>query len=177
MRRLRRMRLDFAATDSGASWSGILALLLGVAMAVQMIIHYQELLDRAARLEAQLGTLSAPRRAGDAGAREARKQGEAIARANEVAHGLARRWDRVFLAIESASAPDVALLAIEPDPRKGLVRLTAEAKGKNAMLDYVDRLQAAQPLQRVMLEQHEVLAEVPEKPVRFVVSAAWVAVP
>jgi hypothetical protein len=177
MSRLRRMELDFAATDSGASWSGLLALLLGVALAGQMIVHYQALLARAARLEAVLGTLSAPRRAADAGVRDARKQGEAIVRANEVAHELARRWDRAFLAIESASAPDVALLAIEPDPRKGLIRVTAEAKGKNAMLDYVSRLQAAQPLQRVMLEQHEVLFQMPEKPVRFVVLAAWVALP
>jgi hypothetical protein len=83
----------------------------------------------------------------------------------------------VFLALESAKAPDVALLAIEPDPRKGVLRVTAEAKGKNAMLDYVDRLQAAQSLQRVMLESHEVLSQVPEKPVRFVVTASWVATP
>lgn len=176
MRRPRSMKLDFAATDSGASWSGVLALLLGAAVAGLLIVHYQELLGRAALLEAQLGAPSVSRRAGDPG-RDARKQGDAIARANEVAHGLARRWDRVFLAIESASAPDVALLAIEPDPRKGLIRVTAEAKEKGAMLDYVDRLQAAQPLQRVMLEQHEVLSEVPERPVRFVVSAAWVAAP
>jgi hypothetical protein len=169
------MELDFAATDGGVSSSGLVALVFGVALAAQTVLHHQETLEHVARLQAELGAASAPRRAGDA--RETRRQGEAIVRANEVAHELARRWDRVFLAIESASARDVALLAIEPDPRKGLVRVTAEAKGKNAMLDYVARLQAAQPLQRVMLEQHEVLSQVPEKPVRFVVSAAWVALP
>ena len=94
-------------------------------------------------------------------------------RGNEVAHELSRRWDRIFLALESAKAPNVALLAIEPDPRKGLLKLTAEAKGKNAMLDYVDRLQTAQPLERVMLESHEVQAQAPEKPVRFIVTATW----
>ena len=55
--------------------------------------------------------------------------------------------------------------------------MTAEAKGKNAMLDYINRLQAAQSLQRVMLESHEVMSQVPEKPVRFVVTASWVATP
>lgn len=172
-----RMHLDFAATDSGASWSGVFMLLLGLAVAGFIIADYQHLLERAARLEAELGRLSAPRRTADAATRDARKHGEAIVRGNEVAQELARRWDRVFLAIESASARDVALLAIEPDPRKGLVRVTAEAKGKNAMLDYVDRLQAAQPLRRVMLEQHEVQSQVAEKPVRFIVVAAWGAVP
>lgn len=176
MKRLAPMRLDFAATESGASWSGLLVLVLGLAAAGLIVGDYQRLLASAERIEAELGRLSAPRRSGEP-ARDARKQGEAVARSNEVAHELSRRWDRVFLALESAKAPDVALLAIEPDPRKGVLRVTAEAKGKNAMLDYVGRLQAAQSLQRVMLESHEVLSQVPEKPVRFVVTASWVATP
>lgn len=175
MKRLAPMRLDFAATESGASWSGLLALVLGLAAAGLIVGDYQRLLASADRIEAELGRLSAPRRSEPA--RDARKQGEAVARSNEVAHELSRRWDRVFLALESAKAPDVALLAIEPDPRKGVLRVSAEAKGKNAMLDYVNRLQAAQSLQRVMLESHEVLSQVPEKPVRFVVTASWVATP
>jgi len=170
------MRLDFAATESGASWSGLLMLVLGLAAAGLIVGDYQRLLASAERIEAELGRLSAPRRGAEP-ARDARKQGEAVARSNEVAHELSRRWDRVFLALESAKAPDVALLAIEPDPRKGVLRVTAEAQGKNAMLDYVGRLQAAQSLQRVMLESHEVLSQVPEKPVRFVVTASWVATP
>jgi hypothetical protein len=176
VKRLAPMRLDFAATESGASWSGLLVLVLGLAAAGLIVGDYQRLLASAERIEAELGRLSAPRRGGEP-ARDARKQGEAVARSNEVAHELSRRWDRVFLALESAKAPDVALLAIEPDPRKGVLRVTAEAKGKNAMLDYVNRLQAAQSLQRVMLESHEVLSQVPEKPVRFVVTASWVPTP
>lgn len=175
MKRLAPMRLDFAATESGASWSGLLMLMLGLAAAGLIVGDYQQLLASAERIEAELGRLSTPRRSAEP--RDARKQGEAVARSNEVAHELSRRWDRVFLALESAKAPDVALLAIEPDPRKGVLRVTAEAKSKNAMLDYVDRLQAAEPLQRVMLESHEVLSQVPEKPVRFVVTASWVATP
>lgn len=176
MKRLAPMRLDFAATESGASWSGLLMLVLGLAAAGVIVGDYQRLLASAERIEAELGRLNAPRRGAEP-ARDARKQGEAVARSNEVARELSRRWDRVFLALESAKAPDVALLAIEPDPRKGVLRVTAEAKGKNAMLDYVDRLQAAQSLQRVMLDSHEVLSQVPEKPVRFVVTASWAATP
>jgi hypothetical protein len=177
MSRLKRMQLDFTATDSGASWSGILALVAGVAAAGFIVADYQNLLARTARLEAELGRIQTPRRAAEGAARDARKHGEAVVRGNEVAHELSRRWDRVFLALESARAPDVALLAIEPDPRKGVLKITAEAKAKNAMLDYVDRLQAAHPLQRVMLESHEVQLQVAEKPVRFIVTAAWKSAP
>lgn len=174
---MRRLKLDFAARESGASWSGIVALLLGVAACGLTVALLQQELDRAARLEAELGALGALRRADEGGARGARKQGDTVVRANAVAYELARRWDRVFLAIESANAPDVALLAIEPDARKGMVRITAEAKGKSEMLDYVERLQAAQPLQRVMLDQHEIMVQAAEKPVRFIVSADWAALP
>jgi hypothetical protein len=173
---LRPLKLDFAARENGASWSGVAALLLGAAACAATIALFQQELDRAARLEAELGALGALRRADEAGTRGARKQSDAVLRANAVAHELARRWDRVFLAIESANAGDVALLAIEPDARKGLVRITAESKGKGEMLDYVGRLQAAQPLQRVMLDQHEIV-QAAEKPVRFVVSAEWGATP
>jgi hypothetical protein len=100
-----------------------------------------------------------------------------VKRANGVARELARRWDSVFAAIEAARDPEVALLAIEPDASKGIVRLTAESKNKNAMLRYLTRLQDQQPLQRVLLENHEVRTEEPERPVRFVVSGQWEDIP
>lgn len=177
MRRLRRMQLDFASTETGASWPGIAVLLLGVAACGFTAALLQQELERAARAQAELGVLGVQRRAEDRDLRSARQQGDTVMRANAVAHELARRWDRVFLAIEAAAAPDVALLGIEPDARKRLVRISAEAKGKNEMLDYVARLQAAQPLQRILLDQHEVLSQAPEKPVRFVVSAEWETLP
>jgi hypothetical protein len=174
MSRLRRLKLDFAAVDRGASWPGVAVLLAGIAACGLTVALFQQDLEGAARLEAELGARGALARADDG---SARKHGDAILRANAVAHELARRWDRVFLAIESANARDVALLAIEPDARRRVVRITAEAKGKSEMLDYVERLQAAQPLQRVVLEQHEILLQAAEKPVRFVVFAEWTVLP
>jgi hypothetical protein len=100
-----------------------------------------------------------------------------VKRANAVAHELARRWDGIFLAIEAAGDAEVGLLAIEPDARKGIVRVTAEAKNKAAMLRYLTRLQGRQPLQRMLLEHHEVRVQEPERPVRFVVSGEWEETP
>lgn len=174
---MKRLRLDFTPARDGASWSGIAALAAGLAACAALILFHQQLLERVARAQAELGALSPRRAPSDAAARGLRKQGEAIERANLVAHELARRWDLVFLALESARTPNVALLAIEPDASRSLLRLTGEAKRKTDMLAYVERLQAAQPLQRVMLESHEVLLPVPERPVRFIVTAAWEAQP
>jgi hypothetical protein len=178
MSRLRRMDLDFAAARDAPSWSGIVALAGGAAVCALVVLFHQQVLERVARLEAELGAAASARPAATgAAARGLRERGAAVAHANAVAHELSRRWDRVFVALESANAPDVAVLAIEPDTRKELVRVTAEAKGKNEMLDYVARLQSVEPLQRVLLESHEVLVQVPERPVRFTVSAAWEARP
>ncbi len=174
---LPRMRLDFAAAEEGASWSGIAALLAGLAAAALLAAGQQRLAAEKARLEAELGRLAAHGHAGARSASPAEKPGDAVARANAIAYELARRWDRVFLAIETAVAPQVALLAIEPDARKGLVRITAEAKAKNDMLDYVASLQAAAPLERVVLERHQVLVDTAQRPVRFVVLAWWQVLP
>jgi hypothetical protein len=164
----RHLKLDFQARRSRLAWPAALALLLGLAASAFCVARLQEALDRVTRLEAEIGALGGGRRAAAARAHAP----EALAHAQAVAQGIARRWDRVFLALESASTPQVALLAIEPDTRGGRLRITAEAKGMGAMLGYLARLQEARPLERVVLDQHEVL-QTPEKPVRFVVSAQW----
>jgi hypothetical protein len=163
--------MDFAERNDGVSPGGFAALVLGVAAVAFAVAAFQDVQARAAQLEADLGR--AAKRSARSGDTGAAGHGEAVKRANAVAYELARRWDGVFLAIEAASDADVALLAIEPDARKGIVRVTAEAKNKTAMLRYLTRLQARQPLQNMLLEHHEVRVQEPERPVRFIVSGEW----
>ena len=173
MKRLQAMKIDFAEHGEGVSAGATAALLLGAGAMLLAIAAFQDILARSALIEAQLGQIRKPARTSDAAPGGARGLGDAVKRANVVAHGLARRWDSIFLAIEAASDVEVALLAVEPDASKGVVRITAEARNKNAMLRYVTRLQARQPLQRVLLEHHEVRLQEPQQPVRFIVAGAW----
>lgn len=83
-------------------------------------------------------------------------------------------WDDVFAALEDAAHRDVALLAVNPDPRKGEVRLAAEARDLAAMLAYHQRLETAPALRNVALIDHEVVASDPQHPVRFNITANWV---
>jgi hypothetical protein len=87
---------------------------------------------------------------------------------------LSLRWNDLFAALESTRPGGVALLAIEPDPGKSVVKLTAEAKSAEDMLDYVERLQRAGGLADVALASHQVKPSDPLQPVRFVVLASWV---
>ena len=83
----------------------------------------------------------------------------------------------LFAALESARVDGVALLAIEPDPGKSTLRLSAEAKSADEMLDYVERLQAAEGLADVVLQSHQIKQGDPLQPLRFGVSAAWARQP
>jgi len=178
MKRHQPLRMDFSERNDRVSPGGFAALALGVVTVAFAVATFQDVQARAAQLEGDLGRM-AKRSAssGNAGAAVTAGYGVAVKRANAVAHELARRWDGVFLAIEAASDTEVALLAIEPDGRKGIVRVTAEAKNKTAMLRYLTRLQVRQPLQHMLLEHHEVRVQEPDRPVRFVVSGEWEDMP
>jgi len=167
--------MNFAKREDGASPGRIAALLLGAAALALAITAFQDIQARTARLEAELGRIKRP--AGNAGPTGAAKLDETVKRANAVARELARRWDRVFAAIEAVGDAEVALLAIEPDAHRGIVRITAESRNKQAMLRYLTRLQDRHPLQRVLLEHHEVRTQEPERPVRFILSGEWEETP
>jgi hypothetical protein len=87
------------------------------------------------------------------------------------------RWEDLFSALESTRADGVALLAIEPDPGKSVVKLTAEAKTPEDMLAYVERLQGSGGFGDVVLASHQIKVSDPLQPMRFVVLASWVKQP
>jgi hypothetical protein len=180
MSRLRPLRLDFAARHDGASLGRIVLLLAGAAAVAIATTAFQDIRTRTAQLESESGRMSIKKpavTARNAGAAGTHRPDEAVRRANAVARELARRWDKVFAAIEAAGDPEVGLLAVEPDAQKGVVRITAQSKSKQAMLRYLTRLQDKEPLQRMLLEQHQVRVDEPERPVRFVVSGEWEQAP
>ena len=80
-------------------------------------------------------------------------------------------------ALEAAPHENVALLGIEPSIAKQQVRLTAEARDPEAMLDYVAALQADPRLSQVVLVSHQVQTQAAGKPVRFQMQSAWGVMP
>jgi Tfp pilus assembly protein PilN len=85
--------------------------------------------------------------------------------------GLSVPWDRILAALERTTAPEVALLAVQHDPRQGGVRIFAEAKEIPAMLEYLRGLQAERAFASATLENHRVEPQEPGRPVRFQVLA------
>lgn len=98
---------------------------------------------------------------------------EQVARANGIIRQLALPWDRLFEALEKASSRDVAVLSIEPDPSRGLLRAGAEAKNAKAMFAYLQGLGKSGFLQDPVLLSHQLRQEDPLRPIQFTFSASW----
>ena len=82
-------------------------------------------------------------------------------------------WATLFVALESVAGRNVALLSIEPSAQRQEVRITAEAKNSEAMLDFLEALRG-QSLREVVLVSHQIQAQAPGTPLRFQARAQWV---
>ena len=173
---MRRLELEFQPRRSGPlAWS---LLALGSALVASLVLlqytlqsEQVELEDSVHSLELQLGRR--PATAAPQSTAASREQAERLAQMRSVSQQLQRPWQQLFSMLEAMPQDDVALLGLTPDARKGQVRIAAEARNLEAMLQYHQRLEASDELSDVSLLNHEVLAAQPEHPVRFTLTATW----
>jgi hypothetical protein len=177
---MRALHLDYIATRA-ASPLAIAFFIMGLVLATLALLEYRAVRDELADVEARAGEVRKSDKRSAAIASQGPRDLEAAAQEVKLAQAalqrLALRWDALFVALESARANGVALLAIEPDPGKNVVKLTAEAKSAEDMLGYVERLQSAEGLADVTLASHQIKPSDPLQPLRFAVVAAWVKQP
>ena len=177
---MRALHLDYISTRA-ASPLAIAFLIVGLVLATLALLEYRAVRDELTDIEMRAGELRKSDKRSAAIASQGPRDMEAAAQEVKLAQAalqrLALRWDALFVALESARADGVALLAIEPDPGKNVVKLTAEAKSAEDMLGYVERLQSAEGLADVTLASHQIKPSDPLQPLRFAVVAAWVKQP
>jgi hypothetical protein len=169
----RMLMLDHFAPARRSPRAGWVALLAALAVAAALAVWQQALvreLDTLAAESARAGRAPAARRAA-AVKLDPRLLDDAARRAQFVTLELRLPWNALFEAIELAAEPAVALLGIEPDVRRSALRITAEARNRQAMLDYVARLGAQPPIARALLESHAERGA--GAPVRFTLIAYW----
>ena len=90
-----------------------------------------------------------------------------------IVESLTIPWQPLMLAIERADMTDIALLSIEPNVKKQQVLLVGEAKNLQAVLRYIEQLEAQAALHEVYLQKHMVEETDISKPVTFGVLAKW----
>lgn len=174
--KVQRMRLDFAprrarpaAAAVAAFAAGALVLTAAAALLAREWLARAALHEEMARLEA--GAVRPPARpTGKAPTGEARAQALAT---RQIAMAMERPWDDLLAAMERRPAADVALLAVEPSASKRSVRITAEARSAQAMLQHLAMLQGDGRLTGVWLVSHQRQQQAPGNPWRYQIQGTW----
>lgn len=97
-----------------------------------------------------------------------------IAATNRAIAALNLPWREILEVFEAKTLANVALLALEPDSQKRLLRITAEAKAPEDMADFLEMLAAEPRFPEVTLTRHEINEQDPNRPIRFTMEARWV---
>lgn len=177
---MKRVRLDFAPPSlrrtlfhAPGAWALAWAGLAVCAAALVQAHGYREAREE---VDAQLAALAA--REAKPVAQPVAQRGPKVSEAQAAAVNAAIMqlnlpWRALHDAVRSATPPSVALLALEPDSRKRVLRISAEAKNSDDMLAYVEALGREEWFASVTLVRHEVLEQDPNRPLRFQVDAGW----
>ena len=84
-------------------------------------------------------------------------------------------WRDLFDAIEATTPSNVALLSVEPDARKHVVRVLAEAANSDTMLAYIEKLKRHPFFELAVITHHEVNDKDANHPLRFQFDIVWKA--
>ena len=173
---MRALELDFRRGHGKTPWPGLALLTCALAVAITTGVHYQQLVAASEQAQASLAqTGAAVRRQAAAKNIEVdhAQFDRDMRRARDAAAALKQPWSELFFNVEAANLPHVALLSIDSDSDKHQLKIAAEAKDLQSMLDYVRALSAQPKLANTYLLSHRVQQQDPQHPVRFVLTARW----
>ena len=165
--------VDFSGRRAPLTLAGTLLLVVGVLGTAGAWIEYRQLEASRAGLELKL---AAAQRSNHRDPAQDVRNANFTQEIAKVAQELTTPWTGLLAELETAShdsASDIALLSLEPDESKHMVRVTGESRDLPRVLAYVERLQKSALLRYPMLETHEVRSDDPQRPIRFAVSAEW----
>jgi hypothetical protein len=149
--------LDFVARRRAPGWLGWLALVLGCTASLWAVERWQTLEknvdvlredNRRASRAAEQARVLARREQDDAGLRAR------IDVARKLSLQMARDWEPLFAELE-ARGTDVALLSVEPDVSRGVLRVTGEARDLNALFAYAESFSDARTIGSPRIEVFE----------------------
>jgi Tfp pilus assembly protein PilN len=178
---MKRVRIDFAPPSvrrtlfrtPRAAWAPAVAGLVLCAVAGSAGWRY---LEQQKAYQAQVAALDARTHASAAVPVALREPPVPEAQAGAVNAAILQLnlpWRALRDAVQAATPPGVALLALEPESRKRTLRITAETKSSDEMIGYLERLQQQEWFTSVTLARHEINDQDPNRPIRFQVEAQW----
>ena len=178
---MRRQHLNFAPNSWARLWdeTGPAARLLAAAGIALCLAAGWGVQQRLARIDDAESTLDQARHEWEARTRRPNGEAEAplseeqAAAVNAAIRQLDLPWRDLFDAIEAGTPAEIGLLSLEPDSRRAVIRIEAEADSSDAMLNYVETLKRQPFLTSVFLMKHAVDEKAGNHPLRFEIEAAW----
>lgn len=169
------LKLDYQRKYSGLTVKTALLLLLCLGVVVGVTYVHLSENSRLERLEraVQANQLTLQRLGRVTAPPSPRGIEKTIENANAVWLSLNQPWPGLFQTLEATKTDDVALLAVEPDAVKKTIRIVAEVKKRDAMLEYIQRLGQQPLLKNVELVEDHINQQDNEKPLRFSLVAEW----
>lgn len=169
---VRALAIDFGRRPRHpGGWLGVVLLAAGMLLAGMSLQRYLDAGEHAddarSRLEHLARRAAVPAEAADPELRRL------LGGAARVAGDLQRPWQSLFADVEGALDGSVALLALEPDPGKGQLRLTAEARTLADALAFAARLTDTGSLANARIAQQEARLSEGIAALGFTVIADW----
>jgi Tfp pilus assembly protein PilN len=167
--------LDLDLVRRRPAWPAWLMLAIGLALSAEAWFGYLDMHDEVDRLQ---NRRSPPQLTAAAPKEPVNEQTQReLDAARQILRELALPWEALFHAIEASTDNSTAMLAIEPDAGKRVVRISGEARNYLAVLNFMARLEKAQVLGGVHLLSHQIREDVAERPYQFTLAASWRAAP
>lgn len=173
---MKNFYFDLLAIPRAVYWTRGLLFLAGASVLTAVVAYRQLVLapqvaQQRQAIQAEIARLGS---ASPVSSMSSKDLAQAWQQARNVSVQLGLPWQDFFVQLGVASqSGHVAFISIEPDSQKGHVVLVAEARTLESMLQFVSQLQSSTNFSEVVLQSHTVNKNVPEKPVRFRVSATW----
>ena len=169
----RRLDLDHLAPTRPSRWLGFLLLLVSLLAAGEITQRYREAqlaMERQTQVEGML-SVQRPR----AKSLPKAQLDEQVKTAESVVRQLTLPWGRLIETLEATGSKDVAILQLQPDAQQRMLRITAEARNQEAMVEYLRRLSHVEGFSYVHLLNHQVQQENPLRPIQFAAQASFKA--
>lgn len=149
------------------------SVLVGVGMvtigSVQLATQMAEVKDRTVGVHARLAARQRPVATESS---SSIKADQAVS-VNKAIGQLNLPWRQLLQDVEASTPQEIALLSIEPDAKRNVLKGTAEAPDAAGMLAYMTRLKTRGHFASVLLARHEVNEQDPMHPLRFQFEANW----
>ena len=159
------LALDYRRPGAGRlSLAGLTILCLGLAAAGWQTWRY---LDAQTKVAARSERLVELRR------NPARGLPAADTARREALRPLDAPWQKLLGDLAGAAGPDLALLALEAEGGRGVLRLTGEAASLEAVLAYVQRLSKLPSVSHPELISHDMKRAEDQSVVGFTIHAGW----